>query len=264
MTKWFLALMAAVVCASGLAGCTSPTSQAASPPALRVLPLGDSITWGAGAPDTSGYRAELYRQVTDGGHALDFVGSQRSGSLSDDDHEGYPGWRIDEIHGIAGCIVAGYRPNIVTLHIGTNDMVQDHELLTAAARLGSLVDQILTSAPETTVLVSNLVLSTDPVLDARVQAYNAQVPAIVSIRKNAGKHVQLVDMSAVTGSDMADALHPDANGYVKMATAWNRGIDEVLSYGWVGEPVAAPGVDGCAGSAIVGGGADEASATTGG
>jgi lysophospholipase L1-like esterase len=247
--KRFLAILAAVACAVGLAGATAVPAQAATAPNLRILPLGDSITWGIGTSDNSSYRAELYKQITNGGHNLDFVGSQRSGNLPDPDNEGHSGWRIDQIQGIANCTLAGYRPNIVTLHIGTNDMGQNYDPAGAPARLGALIDQILAAAPDTTVLVANLILSTDSATGARVKTFNTQVPGIVSTRKNAGKHVQLVDMSALTAADMSDTLHPNANGYAKMATAFNAGVNQVLSFGWVKEPVAAAGNGNCTGAA---------------
>lgn len=40
-------------------------------------------------------------------------------------------------------------------------------------------------------------------------------------RANAGRHVHLVDMfNALTIADLADGVHPNANGYNKMAAVW--------------------------------------------
>lgn len=40
---------------------------------LRIMPLGDSITWGTGSSTTSSYRADLWNRVTAAGYALDFA-----------------------------------------------------------------------------------------------------------------------------------------------------------------------------------------------
>ena len=64
---------------------------------VRVMPLGDSITEGTQVP--GGYRIGLWQRLAAGGYRVDFVGSQSNGpaSLGDHDHEGHPGWRIDQI-----------------------------------------------------------------------------------------------------------------------------------------------------------------------
>src|SRR5947209_14639864 len=95
---------------------------------IRVMPLGDSITWGVGSSTGSSYRADLWRRlVTQAGYHIDFVGSQQSGSLPDTDNEGHSGWRIDQIAGGIDGWLATYQPDVVLLHIGTNDMNQNFQ-----------------------------------------------------------------------------------------------------------------------------------------
>lgn len=62
---------------------------AAAPASLRVMPLGDSITWGVGSPSGNSYRGFLWNELAAEGHALDFVGSGRNGPMSDPDNEGH-------------------------------------------------------------------------------------------------------------------------------------------------------------------------------
>src|SRR6185503_13517942 len=73
------------------------TALAESNGGVRVMPLGDSITEGTQVP--GGYRIGLWQRFVSGGFRVDFVGSQFNGpsSLGDHDHEGHPGWRIDQI-----------------------------------------------------------------------------------------------------------------------------------------------------------------------
>ena len=46
----------------------------------RIMPLGDSITFGVGDESNGGYRGYLYQGLTSCGYAVDFVGSQSGGS----------------------------------------------------------------------------------------------------------------------------------------------------------------------------------------
>jgi lysophospholipase L1-like esterase len=216
---------------------TDHAAQAATAaPALRIMPLGDSITFGVGSSTGSSYRAVLWNLLA--GNTVDFVGTQRSGQLPDLDNEGHSGWIISQIAGIADSVLATYRPNLVTLHIGTNDVNRNIDVANAPARLGALIDQILTDAPDATVLVATLVPSTDPGTEARIIAYNRAIPGLVTQRQAQGKHVRLVDMSAVTTADLSDTLHPNDNGYAKMANAFFTGIQQSLAAGWIKNPVA--------------------------
>jgi hypothetical protein len=126
-----------------------------------------------------------------------------------------------------------FQPSVVTLHVGTNDMDRSVDPDNAPARLGALIDQIQTDSPQTTVLVATLVPSKDATVEQRIDTYNDGVVAQIEQRADAGKHVGLVDMAAVTTDDLADTLHPNDAGYDKMADAWNEAIAEANAAGWV-------------------------------
>ncbi|GAB1818239.1 GDSL-type esterase/lipase family protein [Herbidospora sp. RD11066] len=195
---------------------------------LRVLPQGDSITYGVGTSDNSSYRARLSSLLLAGCvDRVDYVGSQRNGTLADKDHEGHPGWTIGQIGSIAPCTIRQYRPNVVTLHIGTNDMARNVAVDTAPDRLRSLIRRITDQAPETTVLVSTLIPSTVPTSMNRIQRYNEAIPGIVAEFQRLGRFVHLVDMSAVGTADLTDSLHPNANGFRKMGDAFHRTISTI-------------------------------------
>jgi lysophospholipase L1-like esterase len=215
----------------------SAVRAAAAPATLRLMPLGDSITWGVGSPSGNGYRGFLWNQLAAEGHALDFVGSGRGGTMSDPDNEGHSGWRIDQITGIADSVLARYRPNVVTLEIGTNDLNGNYQIPTAPDRLRALIDRITRDAPDATVLVGTVIVSTSGTEEANRPAFNAKLPGIVQAEQAAGKHVRLVDMSALTPADLADSLHPNDNGFRKMADAFNAGIQAADAAGWIKPPV---------------------------
>ncbi len=94
---WPLPLVTLVTAALGVtAAGVSPASAASNTP-LRVLPLGDSITWGVGSSTGNGYRSPLGNKLVADGHPLDFVGTLRGGSMPDPDNEGHSGYKIHQI-----------------------------------------------------------------------------------------------------------------------------------------------------------------------
>ncbi|MEV8504059.1 SGNH/GDSL hydrolase family protein [Actinoplanes sp. NPDC051475] len=183
---------------------------------VTIMPLGASITYGYGSSDGNGYRGVLHDRLTrDAGMAVDFVGSQRSGSLADSDHEGHPGWRIDQIAACADGWMRAYRPQIVVMHLGTNDMIQDFGTPTAPERLAALADRL--AATGATVYVSSLVASADPDIDARIDAFNARLPALLAGHRG----VVYVDQSRALGpGDLTDKVHPGDAGYARIADIW--------------------------------------------
>ncbi|MFI6014625.1 ricin-type beta-trefoil lectin domain protein [Streptomyces sp. NPDC051243] len=233
-----LITLAAVALGVTAAGVT-PASAAPTTP-LRVMPLGDSITWGVGSSTGNGYRAPLWDKLAADGHPLDFVGTLRGGSMSDPDNQGHSGYRIDQIAALADASLTRYRPNVVTLHIGTNDLQGASEANTAITRLRSLVNQITAAAPDATVLVASLVVSTSPSEEQHRGTYNQAIPQIVRDAQAAGKRVAFVDMSSLTTADLADPLHPNDSGYQKMADAFHRGVQAADSAGWLRSPAPAP------------------------
>lgn len=237
---WLLPLIALVVAALGMTAAGVTPASAASTTPLRVMPLGDSITWGVGSSTGNGYRAPLGNKLATDGHPLDFVGTGRAGSMSDPDNEGHSGYKIHQIAALADASLTRYRPNVVTLMIGTNDLNESYQVSTATARLKSLVNQITAAAPDATVLVASLVVSTSGSEEQYRAAYNQAVPQIVSEAQSAGRRVAYVDMRSLTTADLADALHPNDSGYQKMADAFHRGIQSADNAGWLRNPAPAP------------------------
>ena len=77
------------------------TTAQGQPAPIRIMPLGDSITYGySSLSSPGGYRAPLYQLLTNAGFNVDYIGTLTNNpapSLPDWDQEGHPGWRIDEI-----------------------------------------------------------------------------------------------------------------------------------------------------------------------
>ncbi|WP_241562648.1 SGNH/GDSL hydrolase family protein [Streptomyces hoynatensis] len=224
------AALAAVIAGAGAARAAEP---AAGP--VRVMPLGDSITDGITVPGA--YRIDLWQKFVAAGQEVDFVGSLSNGpsQLGDHDHEGHSGWTIAQIDANVTNWLATYDPDVILLHIGTNDMYGS-DPAGAPARLSALIDHITAQSPDAELFVATII----PIsfADSTVRTFNAQVPAIVQSKVDAGRHVHLVDMyRALTVADLADGVHPNATGYGKMATAW---YDALLSVPGALDPGVAP------------------------
>ncbi len=194
---------------------------------IKIMPLGDSITDGitvAGA-----YRTKLWKNITNNGFTVDFVGSMVGGpnDLGDRNHEGHSGWRIDQISNNINTWMDTYKPQIVLLHIGTNDISQKYDLNNAPNRLSGLIDKICSKLPAGGKLY---VASIIPISYADVRSYNSQISGVVQNKANQGKPVYMVDMySALTTRDLADGVHPNSNGYNKMGDVWFNAIKADLA-----------------------------------
>ncbi|MFE7626663.1 phosphatidylinositol-specific phospholipase C domain-containing protein [Streptomyces sp. NPDC057509] len=212
---------------------TAPSWQA---PRIAVMPLGDSITLGVGSSTRTGYRPALAGGLAQHTGALEFVGSQTDAD-GVTHHEGHSGWLIDQLQANIETWLAAAEPNLITLHIGTNDMNRDYQVATAPQRLGALIDQIHAASPDTVVVVASLVPATDAAVQARVDTYNKAIPGIVADRVQRGYKISWVSMDALTTGDLNDNLHPNNNGYTKMADAFLGGIATVADRGWIKETV---------------------------
>ena len=204
---------------------------------LRLMPMGDSITAGYQSSTGDGYRGPLFNQLASQVGTLDFVGSQIDGTMADSSNEGHYGYKIADIAGLATGVVQSYRPNIILLHIGSNDLNSTHAVGNTPQQLASLIDQIVAAEPDATLLVAQLIPSQYPATESAIEAYNAQIPAIVQARVAKGEHVAVVSMDNLPASDYADTLHPNDAGYAQMAANWDAGIQGAINAGWIGSPV---------------------------
>jgi lysophospholipase L1-like esterase len=222
-------------------GVLAPVAAAAYDPCpasgdCRILPLGDSITDGF-FPQPGGYRIELFRKARAAGRHVTFVGSQQNGPATVDgvpfpsSHEGHSGWTIDQIAGLVPSPALNATPHLVLLMAGTNDVLHGQPLASAPARLGALLDKILAGCPDALIVVAQLTpLAGDQASkDAAVATYNAALPEVVKARVAQGKHVVLVDMhTGFPPTELADGIHPNPDGYARMAGVWYSAIEAYL------------------------------------
>jgi lysophospholipase L1-like esterase len=195
------------------------------------MPLGDSITAGVGSSDWGGYRDLLWEKIRESKWNIQFVGSEQDGpaTLTDRANEGHPGWRIDQISDKIEPWLQATHPQIILLHIGTNDIIQGASPAVAATRLTMLLKQITTFSPAAVVLVAQIIPLGYPSLNKIVVAYDRMIPNIVRSMDIMGKHIMPVDMyNVVPVSDLRDHIHPDNGGYALIANAWYQALSSSI------------------------------------
>lgn len=220
--------------------------------ACEIMPLGDSITDGlvGNAPGNTqqsvgGYRVELFRLAVADGHAITFVGRNQNGPNDVDgqafprSHEGYSGATIstgaNQLADRVDAALAANTPDIILLHIGTNNLYQGMAA-DVPGQLGNLLDQITDGAPDALVVVAQITpVSPTAFPNNGVDAYNAIIPGLVQERVDAGKHLQFVDMNgafraanANVAALVGDNIHPNATGYGIVAQTWYAGLESSL------------------------------------
>jgi len=239
---------------------------------VRIMPLGDSITAGVTAfpnpPDAQrvGYRRPLYDQLEalSPNYAVNFVGGLSFGlsanpPIADPDHEGHggfcagpngnnPTYCTTTAGNLADNVITWLDANpadIILLHAGTNAFT------TSPSDMDILLDRIeiwQASNYPVTVFVARIVEYVDD--SANVQLFNNNVATMINGRSNV-RYV-LVDQQIgagliytigpadglPTGSDMADNLHPNQDGYNKMAAKWLSDLTNLANVGpkFVGLP----------------------------
>jgi lysophospholipase L1-like esterase len=204
----------------------------------RIMPLGDSITDGvAESTDDTGYRRSLYLQLTDEGYNIDFVGSLSGGIPNDFDknHEGHRGWKAigGQEGGIAPNVYNWLDTNpadIVLLHIGTNDVSSGDEDASEVEAILNNIDQWESdNSALVTVIMARITLRNDP-LNPETIAFNDAVETMALDRIDIGDDIVIVDIeNALTyPDDLADTVHPDNNGYDKMADVWFSTLQQIL------------------------------------
>ena len=242
--RWRVAVLLAVLVvlsACGSASGAGTAGTASTPPRpdrpIRYMPLGDSIT--AGYPGKQGgYRTLLWQLlVQQDGDDIDFVGSLSSGppELGDPDHEGHGGWCIAGPCGghperavapaVAGWMTQ-FRPDIVSVHLGTNDLNKGAHGVTAARRLDDLVARLYAADPGVDVILVQIVQGQDHAGEHEV--YDAAIPAIAARYRAQGRKIAVLDMSPLLSmpTNFVDGIHPTQFGYDIMARALHPAVSQ--------------------------------------
>jgi lysophospholipase L1-like esterase len=229
--------------------------------AVRIMPLGDSIT--AGYTDNPawehpfefGYRSGLHKRMTAAGRDFVFVGESpepfcgksgdptHAGSVlpaydlrpwNQANHRGYGGWKIPEIQAQVAGWIAEDRPDVILLMIGINGIGAE-----SPRQLEELVDTIFASDPEVGLILAQITPYTT--YNPDLFSYNRFIrdslaPSIAS----KGRSIATVDLYTPYLTDPDDPASIDAawfsNGknhptnamYDQIAERWFQAINTFL------------------------------------
>jgi lysophospholipase L1-like esterase len=198
--------------------------------------LGASITYGVASTDKNGYRLALRQNVTAEGNAVNMVGNVKSGSMLDNENEGWSGYIIDQVLAKAQDSVARWKPNVITLNVGTNDCARNIDVPNAGKRMEALLEVIWTESPNSTVILSTVLVNGNANTEKNAVVVNEQYTALAKALRSSGRKVVLVDMrgpGGVLATDLADGTHPNDYGYGKMAVIWTKGLRQASTEGLI-------------------------------
>jgi hypothetical protein len=182
--------------------------------------------------DAASYRIPVCQALEQVNVSISTVGSRSAGPASSPvqwrNHEGHPGWRIDELNAIAPQWAA-LGPQVVTMLVGANDCLQGDGGATAIARMAVLLNTTRALLPNAKVLVGSMLdVPSGPGKDCQT-ALNAALPALVN-STDGGRgnffYVPVAEGTAgVCGDDkttysIGDGVHPNAEGHARVASVF--------------------------------------------
>jgi len=219
---------------------------------IRVMPLGDSITYGnniynpPNSAKSVSYRKLLWDKLKDNNYTVDFVGSKIGGTdfaSFDPENEGHPG---DTAAGIAVDVyqyLINNPADIILLHIGTNNLSTNPE------DINTILDEIdrYESDYKTHIqvilarIINRWVEWTDENGNSRsieqdkadTSLFNKNLEIMAQERIKNGDDIVIVDMEHAAGliynnTDMIDDLHPQKSGFLKIANIWYRALQKSI------------------------------------
>src|SRR4029079_842066 len=190
----------------------------------KILPIGDSITFGINQEGS--YRIELFHKAVMAGQKITYTGTLQNGPQTVDGMtfpRRYEATSGITINGISTQITNNKTLNmpsdIMTVHIGTNDMYMNTSSASPAAapdNLGKLLDKLIAAQPNALIVVAKII----PLQlgASAVTTYNNAIPCVVQTRAAAGAHIIIVDLNTgFPASGMSsDNVHPNTSGYAWM------------------------------------------------
>lgn len=202
-------------------------------PAVKILPIGDSITQGGHVGDEYTYRLPLSELLEQEGVQADYVGSRTAGldpafqwpASFDAHHEGYYGQKTrDVVRQVEAHLPALAAPDIALVHLGTNDSGwrSGNDVV---APLKSLIVELRRQNPRVAVLVA---LPAKGVRDGGILLrWELWLMALGASTRDSP--VVTVDQSSDAQRQATfDGVHPSPEGQRQMADHWLQAMQAYL------------------------------------
>ncbi|UOQ68192.1 GDSL-type esterase/lipase family protein [Hymenobacter volaticus] len=199
------------------------------------MPFGDSVTQGAAQHNS--YRRPLWIKLKNGGYYVDFVGSQDSnfgGAPQHTDfdltHEGHWGWRADELLYSVHDWASANQPDIVLLHVGTNDVLQGQSVNSTVNDISQIIDRLRAVNPNVKLLLAKLIPTTRSE-NGTISALNEALGGLAEQKNTRQSSLTIVDQNANFNAyaDTYDGVHPNEGGEEKMAATWYQALQPLLA-----------------------------------
>ena len=202
---------------------------------LRIMPLGDSIT--EAETGHNSYRRTLWVRLNKAGCSVDLVGSKTgvsrgsrdSGSVSppnrdfDQNHEGYWDYTVDQLIPRVAGLVDRSAPDVVLVHLGTNDVLRGQGADGVAQEIGNLIDAIREGKPDTYILLAKIIPAGPDVAGTAV--LNQTIDQVAASRNRSSSPVSVVNQaSGYAVADNYDGIHPAPSGEAKLGNRWAEAI----------------------------------------
>jgi hypothetical protein len=106
----------------------------------------------------------------------------------------------------------------------------------AAERLGALIDQMIKTCPDATILVAMPISTCDQAQQPATAVFQSLVPGVVQQRRAAGNKVIAVDFSPFSMGSLRDCIHPSIQGYREFGSFWYQFIAQIPPE-WIEAPI---------------------------
>lgn len=208
---------------SGYGVWTARPSVCAVPSPLKIMAVGDSITAGF----QGNYRDLLLNKFAAVRIDINFVGpiiDTTAASPATQAHLGLSDRRINDFLPRMREVTAQYQPDVVLFMMGTNDALH-YDIEHSAKDLQMVIDRIYEGKPNIILFVASVPSINKNLVHQLVKTLNKSISDVVLARRRAGAQIYFVDQySVLTLDDLFDGIHPNANGYEKIANTWYQAM----------------------------------------
>lgn len=199
---------------------------------IRIMLAGDSITHAS--PDTGNFRCRLWHKLQTLG-SFDFVGSMNGMVYGgkekncDNDHEAHSGWKADQVLRVIKQSSAKFDPDIVIIHLGTNDLIAGNSVGSTAYEISQIIYELREDNPLLVVFVAGVIPNYQGNNHTPTMELNRRISNMTGSISTKKSPVIFVDhFTGFDESDMADRLHPNESGAEKIARTWMEAIKNYL------------------------------------
>lgn len=212
----------------------TPTPDQSRP---RIMVVGDSISHGNNGDFTWRYR--LHEHLRSYGVPFDFVGSRvgpYTGQYAvggwDDHHNSLWGRAVIEEKSTIEDLVRTYRPDVLLVHLGTNDLSWwARSPPDAAGDMVQLIQNARVAKPDVDFVIAKIG-ATQAISGATVASYNNYLGNVATNASYEGSYIRIADAAAGWSYpiDTYDGTHPNARGEYVIAKAFADTL--AVSYGY--------------------------------